>query len=496
MVKAPDGQVFYLLGLIVFLIYGLDRKIIMKMAYHNLKANKLKSTKKFHKISTFLFLPIFLVSLISINAHAKKLSDYTPYNYDVLFTNPDCKEHTYKDPINSVKGELIYNKPKNAYCKPEENKKVEEQKHTPFYRIKEWIRDPETKEIFMAYLSFSKKAIRDELCTAIKERGLKLTLIVDKNNKKRGMESLLDLKSCPAFRIGQDGISIPEVLTRGGEGRGKNKIGFAHNKLILINPHQKGKVKLAFSSGNMSNGTTTHHENWHFITTNSESYFFQSHLCLKKGLLDHASSIDVFTIFIKECRATIEAPEETDIKAFFVPAEGKEAMEALKSEMGHASEIRMATHRFSSKEIIASMEEALERGAHIQFVFDDDLYWTSKLKRGMGRNLYREAVHVDNLIQKGLKVKYIETFADSVFGARKVQLQHNKFLIFTGPMHDSYSVFTGAGNLTGAAFQKNFENFYLIKDPAVYFMFRLQYYRFWNDMGTAAEDMPERLVLP
>ena len=114
----------------------------------------------------------------------------------------------------------------------------------------------------------------------------------------------------------------------------------------------------------------------------------------------------------------------------------------------------------------------------------------------MGRNLYREAVHVDDLIAKGLKVKYIETFADKVFGARKVQLQHNKFLIFTGPLHNNYSVFTGAGNLTGAAFEKNFENFYLIKDPAVYFMFRLQYYRFWNDLGTAAEDMPKELVLP
>ena len=463
----------------------------MKVAPVNLKA-----TKRFQKTRALFFLHFCLLSLINISAHAKKLSEYTPYNYDVLFTNPDCKEHFYEAPIISVKGNLIFNKPKNAYCRPEENTVVQKQKHTPFYKIKEWIRDPETKEIFMAYLSFSKKAIRDELCKAIEERGLKLTLIVDKNNKKRGMESLLDLKHCPSFRVGQDEISIPKVLTRGGEGKGKNKIGFAHNKLILINPHQKGKVKLAFSSGNMSNGTTTHHENWHFITTNSESYFFQSHLCLKKGLLDYAISIDVFTKFMKECRAKIEAPEETDIKAFFVPAEGKEAIEAVKFEMGRASEIRMATHRFSSKKIIASMEKALERGAHIQFVFDDDLYWTSKLKRGIGRNLYREAVHVDSLIQKGLKVKYIETFADSVFGARKVQLQHNKFLIFTGPLHNSYSVFTGAGNLTGAAFQKNFENFYLIKDPAVYFMFRLQYYRFWNDMGTAAEDMPETLVLP
>ena len=460
----------------------------MKMVSSNFKAKN-----KVIKISAVFF---FLALIVNSNTYAKKLSDYVPYNYDVLFTNPDCLTHSYGTPLNTVKGEIVYNKPKNAYCKPEENKKVEEQKHTPFYRVREWIRDPETKEVFMAFLSFSKKAIRDELCKAIKERGLKLTLIVDKNNRKRGMDGLLSLKNCPAFNFGQDEISIPVVLTRGGEGKGKNKIGFAHNKLILINPSKKGKVKLAFSSGNMSNGTTTHHENWHFITTNSESYFFQSHLCLKKGLLDYGTSIDVFTKFIKECRAAIEAPEETDIKAFFVPAEGQEAMKALKDEMSRASEIRMATHRFSSKEIISSMEEALGRGAHVQFVFDDDLYWSSKLKRGMGRNLYREAVHVDNLVQRGLKVKYIETFADSVFGARKVQLQHNKFLIFTGPLHDNYSVFTGAGNLTGAAFHKNFENFYLIKDPAVYFMFRLQYYRFWHALGTAAEDMPEKLVLP
>ena len=61
----------------------------------------------------------------------------------------------------------------------------------------------------------------------------------------------------------------------------------------------------------------------------------------------------------------------------------------------------------------------------------------------------------------GLNIKYLETFADNIENPKSIQLQHNKFLIFTRENHNG-TVFTGAGNLTGAAFYKNFENFQVI----------------------------------
>ena len=102
---------------------------------------------------------------------------------------------------------------------------------------------------------------------------------------------------------------------------------------------------------------------------------------------------------------------------------------------------------------------------------------------------------MDDLVKEGLKTRYIETYADDVLKAKRVQLQHNKFIIFTGK-EGGGSVFTGAGNLTNAAFEKNFENFYIIKRPFVYFSFRLQYFHLWSNLGTNPSEMPSKLELP
>lgn len=155
----------------------------------------------------------------------------------------------------------------------------------------------------------------------------------------------------------------------------------------------------------------------------------------------------------------------------------------------------MATHRFSNKEIISFMRKSLQEGNLVKLLLDDDLYWTGKMRRSMGRNNFREFVHVDNLVKDGLETSYVETYADDVLNARRVQLQHNKFMVFTGSKGEG-SVFTGAGNLTIAAFEKNFENFYLIKRPFVYFSFRVQYHHLWNNLGTNSSEMPSKLELP
>ena len=442
------------------------------------------------QLLTFLSLCMFSMSAFSIS-----ISDYRPYKYELIFTNPICSNYYYKTPLDSENGELVRQKPKDAYCKPEDSANVDKQKNNPHYKILEWIRDKKTKEIFMSYLSFSKRSVVKELCQAIKKRNIKLTLIVDENSRKRGMELLDSLKKCPNKAYQNSSPNQPVILTRGNTGRGKDKIGFAHNKLILINPNQKGEVRLAFSSGNMSNGTTTHHENWHFLTTSSETYFFQAHLCLKEGLLNHYASKSVFGAFIKDCRAKITAPEESDIKVFFVPGEGQEALELLKASFENSKEVRMATHRFSNKDIISFMSKSLKEGNLVKLLLDDDLYWTGKMRRSMGRNNFREFVHVDNLVREGLKTSYVETYADDVLNARRVQLQHNKFFIFTG-YNGEGAVFTGAGNLTKAAFEKNFENFYFITRPFVYFSFRVQYHHLWNDLGTTSSEMPSKLELP
>src|SRR5690606_30646448 len=129
----------------------------------------------------------------------------------------------------------------------------------------------------LAFLSFSNKAVANSLCTAIKKRNVKVTFIMDSNNEEReGARAMLDkLAKCkPNRSVINEGenANIPETYFRGN----KKGLGFAHNKIIVARFDDSEKVKVVFGSGNMSAGTILHHENWHFVTTNANTYFAKS----------------------------------------------------------------------------------------------------------------------------------------------------------------------------------------------------------------------------
>jgi predicted transcriptional regulator len=151
--------------------------------------------------------------------------------------------------------------------------------------------------------------------------------------------------------------------------------------------------------------------------------------------------------------------------------------------------IEAMSHRFSGA--LASLyAELLKSGKKIKFILDDDIYWAKILKKDIGRNTKIEAFKIYNdLINYGMNTRFLET-NQSVY-----QLQHNKFMIFTFN-EGSGAVFTGAGNMTTAAFSKNFENFYYIKIPAVVAAYKRQYDLYFNKMATPPEDMPRDYVLP
>ncbi|MBT5094143.1 MAG: hypothetical protein HOM21_07870 [Halobacteriovoraceae bacterium] len=301
------------------------------------------------------------------------------------------------------------------------------------------------------------------------------------------------LKKCRPQYVGSDEANLPTIQTGGHRGG----TGYAHNKVVFINPsNRKGEVKIGFSSGNMSSGTVTHHENWHFVTTNIESYFAQAHLCLMNGVLKFGDSKATYSNYIAKCRNKIETEEESDIKTFFIPGNGKQAFKAIEGQMRKSKEVQMAAHRFSYTKLVSLLSKTLvNTRTKVKLVVDDDLYWTGVYKRGMGRNSLLEYGKIRGLEKKGMQVKYIETYADNIFEPKSMQLQHNKFLIFSHKSGGG-SVFTGAGNLTGAAFTTNFENFYLISIPSVYRAFRKQYTNFWQNLADSWNEMPVELKLP
>lgn len=419
-------------------------------------------------------LAFFLVAFSSFNIFAARLSEMKPFNFEVLFTNPVCKTYKYNRPVITTSGKTVDSKPQDVYCKQSDEAASVSRKNSPQYRLVEWISGKDAKEIYLAYLSFSAKNVVNALCEAVK-RGVKLKIVLDGDGKSINRDAE-NLKKCHS----QD---LVEVHYRGSTGG----LGYAHNKIMIVNP-DSSTTKIVFSSGNMTSGTSTNHENWNFVTTTGQSYFAQAHKCAIEGMIEAGDAKRNFSAFMKNCRDNIKAQPETDIKVFFSPVDGKAALLQVQEAGKNANLIESMSHRFSGAiaELYANL---LKEGKHIKFILDDDVYWSATLNKDIGRNTRFEAYKIFNeLVKAGMETRFLET------NQNVYQLQHNKFMIFT--FNQTGAVFNGAGNFTTAAFTKNFENFYYIEIPSVVSAYKVQFKRYFDGMATQAQDMPRDYVMP
>lgn len=404
------------------------------------------------------------------SALAVRLQDYIPFDYDVRFTNPQCATYNYETPLVSKSGQSLVQKPQNVYCKTTDAALNINRAGSPSEKLLEWINQEKTTEIFMTYLSFSNSEISGALCNAMKSRGVRVRLVQDG---------------------GQDHARLDELEVCGGDLfdgylRGHVPgIDFAHNKVFIVNPGApQEEIQISFGSGNLTSGIVLHHENWHFITTNRQSYFAQSHLCLMTAEIDHAETGKAFSSYMNECLAKILTAREDDIRAYFVPGQGGEAWETAEKAILESTSLRVAAHRFSFNKLIGALTSKLQSfaGFNLQLLVDDDVYWVHQPNTG------NEKKHVMVLESRGAKPRYLETN----HGAHL--LHHNKFIIFDTPA--GKSVFVGAGNFTGTAFTSNWENFYFVTIPSVVQKMEEQYDHLYNDLATAPGNMPTTDVTP
>ena len=477
------------------------------------------------------------------------------FNYDVLFTNPVCDGFEYEVEIKSEEGELLTKKPVGAWCSKSSADASGARESSPQNRLVKIINDPTTKEIFLTYLSFSNGAVTDALVENIESRDLKVTLMFDhpafgsgihpehfipaqfmersrtalkasdledqqffnyvfkKRNENFNAENPNSPRWVNNYKVNrplqilqaesQTEANSPTLYLRGHD---RSTLGYAHNKLIIVNPNDPEKITLVFSSGNMSSGAILHHENWHFVTLSPKTYFAQAHMCLMNGMIDHGLTKNDFVRYIKSCRRDISYDEESDIKTFFVPGEGDAAFEQVKAMINRASKIDMAAHRFSHSGIINLLEDRIEDdGLKFRLIADDDMYWAkfeyrSDRQRHRFPNNAREYNNVKKLLEAGeyrrnnrsynrAKVQFVQTSHWSRL------LHHNKFILERNRWGTVKSVFCGAGNFTKAAFSKNYENFYYITITSVRTAFAEQYDYLWEISSTHAE-MPERNIKP
>jgi len=420
-----------------------------------------------------------LLFILSTNSWAVKLSDYRPFAFEPLFTNPVCATYNYASPVISESGKTLASKPQNVYCKPSDENASVARPNSPQYKIIEWVSDKNTKSIYLAYLSFNSKNVARALCSAV-GRGVQLSIVLDGGEDPAHTKLNPDvegLKGCGAKGL--------VTITYRGSTQG---LGYAHNKIMIINPKHP-VTGVLFSSGNMTGGTSINHENWNFITTSGESYFAQAHVCVVEAMILAGDTKTNFAKSLNDCRGKIKAQPESDIRVFFSPVDGALAMEQVKQAANSAALVEAMSHRFSGQ-IAELFKNLLAARKPIKFILDDDIYWSAKRKEDIGRNTSIEAFKIyKELINVGMNAKFLQT-NQSVF-----QLQHNKFMIFTYA-NGSGAVFNGAGNFTTAAFKKNFENFYYITIPQVVEAYNKQYDLYYDKMATSAEDMPRDYVLP
>jgi hypothetical protein len=405
--------------------------------------------------------------------------------YDVLFTNPLCREYTYPTPMMTADGSATLTaKPKNVWCSSSDSAASAARPSSPQYKLLEWIKPlGQGDEIFLAYLSFSNAAVSTELCAAA-NRGTKITFVLDAESTQSNA-----LKACGAT-----------ILLRGHAG----SIGYAHNKVILINPKAAGPgdpdstyMRMTFSSGNMSSGVVLHHENWHFIEVARTGYFAQAHLCLMDAQVSPTASAGKtqYKTAINSCRADIEAEEEDDIKAFFVPAldDSKRATSYMLKAVGEAKSVDIGVHRFGYPNLVTTLADKLEDDPDfsVRMVGDDDLYWLDPVSgpsAKVGSNEYFEADNIARLEEVGgdrYEMRYLET------NHGQHLLHHSKYLLYRKADGKPFGLIAGAANLTKTGFTDNFENIYFIKVPKVLQAFDTQFARMWDgEPATATEQDP------
>lgn len=406
------------------------------------------------------------------------------YNsYKVLFTNPQCADYEYNEEVMSVDGEVIESKPKNVFCTTSDAAASGARESSPQHQIIEWVRPLQAgDEIFLAYLSFSSAAVGNELCAAA-ERGVTVNFVLDANTTQSDR-----LKQCGG-----------NVILRGHQGG----IGYAHNKIIAINPNGPGPsdaanpdfMRMTFGSGNMSSGTVLHHENWHFLEVKRDTFFAGAHQCLVNAQLsdEATASKAAFTTFMDTCRADIAFPRETDIIPFFVPAktDSRLVQKLLVSGIASAESVDLGSHRFAYSGMINGLVQRLESDPsfNVRLVADDDLYWLHPVNGvegiKVGDNMEFESYNVHRLDVAGgnrFEVRYMQTNDEQHL------LFHNKFLIYKNIPEQGDAVLCGAANLTGAGFRENFENVYWVRIPEVIEQFNTQFARFWDGRKASADE--------
>ena len=493
----------------------------------------------------FIFLTsISLAKLPSVSVH--DIPGIEGASLEVRFTNPKCIVHDYEEEVFSNDGALLLAKPEGAYCAGSldfSNSFTWED--SPRQKLIEWVKDPQTKEIFFAFQTITDGGVLGAICEEIKSRNIKVTFVLSRNRnylEDGSKEPLIDLTKAPVIETESTQSKYDRVirkLTSCGETPGNlqpvgilrghtgssegNSIGWAHNKFFVVNPNDSAKIKFATGSGNLTSaGVATNHENWLFFDNIPQNtYLAQSVQCMRKMQIDDKAhfSKSNFIKMNEECLKNIDPSfkKAQGIESFYIPGDGKRAIDQyLIPAFSESKKITVATHLLGFPRLfVRGMTCAASKKpssscykkngslpgfkktigkSEVRLITDDDIHWLMVGQYDengkVGYNDLWEAGNAEEAERGGAKLKFVQTSHHGPFK----QLHHSKLIVFE--KNKTEAVWTGAGNLTMPAMYTNFENYYYITIPTVVEAYKMQLDGMWSELATAKESMPKLDVVP
>ena len=401
---------------------------------------------------------------------------------------------------------------------------------SPYLRVFDWMDTVKPKDkVFVTSMSFSSREFATALCEKA-QTGTEVKLFIHEPRRENTAYGIVS--DC---RLDSNEQAIELIEYPSDRGR------LAHMKAIVIDYQDlthsedlRDRVRYTFQSANLStSGLWAHHENWNFITSTRDHWLAKDHLCLRDSVNDFTmTNLNRFYEAMTECREergiNTDRAQDNEIAAYFTPIFSREGYndrralrDMLNDELSRANKVQIAVHHLTDRELMDRLSLGLRNDEFsVELLLDDDLFWTAysdfeepfvdsngrryfqpidysrRCDWGKTREeaedcftIFRRNEYQDineKLIREGATVKYVEA------NHLGFKLFHHKFMIvhYDRP-YKGYdkSVFTGAGNFSRSGFERNFENYFLVRRPDFVKVFDENFVRLW-DLAASKNELP------
>ena len=411
--------------------------------------------------------------------------------FDFIHTQQNCKV-----PIDEAKG-LFH---KKTFCLNNNNEDLKPTTEmsgmvkVALQHLDSTLVDPLNSKVSVAYFSFSNKGIQRKFCE-ISSKGVQVRVFLDNGSAGQIDEQVMNN---PACRDSEGKLNVRLSYLGGNTTAGSGGIWQLHHNKFMMIETPNNKVRLNFSSGNLSSfGTSLHLDHWVMTKAPAGSNLIRAHKCVMSGLEaasekakeDEVGGKEIGQSYIVEREKCFDEqnviPRESladtnvqiakalgseEIAPLYSPNNNKYVEKAFIDALGRVPKggyIYIAIQHFLHPGVSFALTKAAQRGVDVRIVMDDDAL------RGES-----EVPGVDVMIKKlvlvkGIQIRFAETNRQA---GGNGALMHNKFAILNGEM-----TFSGAGHYTNAALNVNWENFYFAKNNTVLNSYSKYFNELWNE---------------